>query len=176
MKKIVILTVIVAALGALTLGVVMAQDDAPETPVFPEYRGGMMGAARGEGYMEEYMHAAFAQALGITEEEFETRMYAGETLWDIADSLGLEAEEIAELHTQARLEALELAYEDGFLTQEQYEWMQERMSQFGGGYGMGGYGMHGGGGYGMHGRGQGGGFGQNGDCPYYNNGAEAPQS
>lgn len=176
MKKIVILTVIVAALGALTLGVVMAQDDTPETPVFPGFHGGMMGGARGEGYMAEYMHAAFAEALGISEEEFETRMYAGETLWDIADSLGFDADEIAELHNQARLEALELAVEDGFLTQEQYDWMQERMSQSGGGYGMGGYGMHGGGGYGMHGRGQGGGFGQNGDCPYYDNDAQNPQS
>ena len=171
MKKIVILTVIVAALGALTLGVVMAQDDTPETPIFPGFHGGMMGGARGVGYMEEYMHAAFAEALGISEEEFETRMYAGETLWDIADSLGFDADEIAELHNQARLEALELAVEDGFLTQEQYEWMQERMSQSGGGYGM-----HGGGGYGMHGRGQGGGFGQNGDCPYYDNDAQNPQS
>lgn len=176
MKKIVILTVIVAALGALTLGVVMAQDDTPETPIFPGFHGGMMGGARGEGYMAEYMHAAFADALGISEEEFETRMYAGETLWDIADSLGFDADEIAELHNQARLEALELAVEDGFLSQEQFDWMQERMGEYGG-FGMGGYGMHGGGGYGMPGRGQGGGWGQNGGCPhYYDNDAQNPQS
>ena len=107
-------------------------------------------------------------------------MYAGETLWDIAESLGFDAEEIAELHNQARLEALELAVEDGVLSQEQFEWMQERMGEYGGfgmgGYGMHGGGMHGGGGFGMHGRGQGGGFGQNGDCPYYDNDAQNPQS
>ena len=174
MKKIIILTIIVAALGALTLGVVMAQDDTPETPLFPGFHGGMIGGQRGEGYMEDYMHAAFADVLGISEEEFESRMAQGESLWDIAESLGFNADEIADLHNQARPAALEKAYEDGFLTQEQYEFMQDHMNGTGG-FGMGGgFGMHGGGsGKGMHGQG---GYGMNGDCPYFDDDAETPQS
>lgn len=152
MKKTIMIVSILAALSVLTVGIVMAQTNDPETPSFPGSpgypgpRGGMMGGGYrgyGGGYMTEYMHAAIAEALGISVEEFETRMYAGENLYDIALSLGFDAEEFADLHAQARQKAFELAYADGFIDEEHYQWMLERMNGYGG-FG-GGYGMHGGG-------------------------------
>ena len=155
MKKTLLIVSILAVLSVLTVGIVMAHPNDPETPGYPGnpgyrgYQGGMMGGGYhgyGGGYMAEYMHAAIAEVLGITVEEFETRMYAGESMYNIALSLGFDAVEIDELHEKVRLEAFAQAYADGFIDEEHYNWMLERMN------GSGGFGMYGGG-YGMHGGG-----------------------
>lgn len=176
MKKFIIAVALVIVLSVVGIGAVLAQSDTPETPNCPNCLAGQGGFA-GSGWMHEYMHRALAEAVGISEEDLESRMAAGQTLYDIADDLGLNLDALSELHYQARLRAVELAYEDGALTNEQYQYFQERIElQEGFGYGGG---MHGyGGGYGR-GMGRGGhmfGGGQfNGDCHGYNS-QPAPQN
>ncbi|MFN2146682.1 MAG: hypothetical protein ACK2T7_15135 [Anaerolineales bacterium] len=163
MKKIVVLTLIVGILAALTIGVVMAQTDSPGDPVpgdCPYCDGSSQSRGQGEhggGYLMEYMHAAMADALGISEEEFESRMAAGESFFDIAQSQGFDLETFFDLHQNARQTALENAFNDGLFSEEQFNWMLERFQGMGGG--------------GMHGRGnQNGGFsggGRPGGCPMY---------
>jgi hypothetical protein len=118
-------------------------------------RGGMMGAnAAGtqDGLMHDEMIAAYAQKLGLTVEDLNTRLANGETMSQVALSQGLTAEQFTALMVDARSQALDQAVKNGTLTQVQADWMKQR----GAGQMMGGRGM----------RGAGQGQGANPDCPY----------
>jgi hypothetical protein len=170
MKKYLILAGIVAlailALGAVNL--VNAQSETPSPDWNPGFGSGMMGGHRGfggwgegyrtdeEGPLHEYMIAAFAEAIGLSPDEIETRHEAGETMWQIADSEGIYVEEFIEIMTQVRSEVIDQVFTDGVLTQEQADFLRQRWSQRqsggfgpGSGYCMGeGEGLH----RGYHGR------------------------
>jgi Spy/CpxP family protein refolding chaperone len=146
MKKLIVIGILVGVL-VLVLGLTslaFAQSPTPEPGQYPGfgsgmmdgYGGGMMGGRgsgwrEGSGYgpMHEYMEQAFAGALGLTEEEIEQRLEAGETMWQIAEDLGYSQEEFGELMVTARTKALNQAVETGVLTREQAEWMIARMAQ-----------------------------------------------
>jgi hypothetical protein len=95
----------------------------------PGHRMGARGA--GEGPMHESMTASLTGALGIPVEELETRREAGETVWQIAQSLGFGDVEIRELMGQAKAEALAEAVAGGQITQEQADRMLERQGGHG---------------------------------------------
>ncbi len=79
--------------------------------------------------MHEYMIAALARAFNLTPEELEARHDAGETMWDIAADLGLDAEQFRQAMLDARTQALNDAVAAGVITQEQADWMLSRMNQ-----------------------------------------------
>ncbi|MEW6718292.1 MAG: hypothetical protein AB1345_12445 [Chloroflexota bacterium] len=116
------------------------------------YGPGMMGWDDGEEYpLHEYMETALAEALGLTVEELESRKEAGETLWDIAQDLGLGAEELGDIMQKAREKALAQAVADGVITEEQAEWMLDRFHPFGRwGFGLGMMGWYNGEAHPMH--------------------------
>ena len=94
------------------------------------------------GPLHETMYTAFAQALGLTPEELETRRLAGDTPWDIAEEQGLTTEQFQELMITARTSAINQAVADGLITQAQADFMLERMETrvgngAGPGFGMG---------------------------------------
>ena len=105
--------------------------------------------------MHDAMIAALADALELSVEDIEARFEAGETLWEVAADEGLSEGELQELMLSAHTEALETAVDEGWLTAEQAEWMNERMdlmwdreynhcggrSTYGGGRGWRGHGM-----------------------------------
>lgn len=157
MKKLmligVIAVVIVAALGIA--GFAYAQGQVPSTPNSPDSRGsssqlwmnggsgtgtmagrgqGRMGGMRAQttdgtyGPLHEYTINSMAQALGLTAEQLQARLDAGETMWTIAQEQGISAETFTQLMTQARTDALDQAVADGTLTQEQANFMRGRMS------------------------------------------------
>ena len=118
------------------------------------YGAGMMGNGS-YGPMHEYMEAAFAKALGITHNDLETKLAAGETMWSVAEAQGLSEAQITDLMVSAHGEALKSAVAAGAITQQQADWMDQHMDQ------MLDYGM--GAGF-CHGAGQGqGGNGRRGD-------------
>jgi hypothetical protein len=127
----------------------------PGSHGYPGFGPGAMGNYGDPGQLEEYMHPALAEALGLTPEELETRHEAGETFWEIAEGQGFTLEEAQELMLQVRADALTQAVADGLLTQEQADWMSSRMSLMeANGYGPGsgecdGEGSHGPGGQAM---------------------------
>lgn len=96
---------------------------------------GMMGAE--DGPMHDAMITAFADALGLSPEELEARHDDGETLWQIADALGLSESDIQTLMVTARDAGLAQAVADGQLTQEQADGM---LSHMGAGMGAGTFG------------------------------------
>jgi hypothetical protein len=106
-----------------------------------------MGWDDEHGPMHEAMIAVLAQAIDLTPEELQARHDAGETMWQIAESEGLSAEEIQELMLSAHDTALEDAVANGQLREDQAEWMDTHMEQmWSGEYGNGGFGGHCGGG------------------------------
>lgn len=106
--------------------------------------GGMMyGDAEGEeGPMHTAMLEAMAEALGLQPNELEARLDAGESMFDVAESLGISLEDFQSMMVTARTAAIQQAVQDGLLTQEKADWMLERMGTgrgagFGSGFGPG---------------------------------------
>ena len=84
-----------------------------------------MGGAgmHGSGPLADYMHAAMAEALGLSVEDLQARIDAGDTAWDIAAEQGLTTEEFQALMATARQTAIDQALADGVITAEQAERM-----------------------------------------------------
>jgi hypothetical protein len=99
--------------------------------------GGMMGQT-GSGLLHDYMLAGFAAAFDMDVTELEARHDAGETMYDVATSLGFTQEQFTVLMVTVRTDAINQALADGVITQEQADWMLSRLSQRAeGGYGTG---------------------------------------
>ena len=153
----VIAVVVIAALGMV--GFAYAQGQTPSTPVSPNGRGssdsqwmaggsgrgqGRMGGMRGQasdgssGLLHEYMINTMAQSLGLTAEQLQTRLDAGDTMWTIAQEQGISAETLTQLMAQARTDALSQAVADGTITQSQADFMgSQGANQWPEGYGPG---------------------------------------
>jgi hypothetical protein len=54
------------------------------------------------------------------------RLAAGESIYDIAISLGFDAVSFSEIMTQVRIDALAQAVDLGLLTQDQADWLASR--------------------------------------------------
>jgi hypothetical protein len=143
MRKILVLGLVLIAVAALTVGVAFAQSPAPEG--YGGYGHGMMGGRGGQsmmgfgapvagsyGPMHEYMVATFAETFALTPEALQARLDAGETMWQVAESQGYDLEAFRSLMLEARSEALQQAVEDGTITQDQAQWMSQRMNRMGG--------------------------------------------
>jgi hypothetical protein len=163
------------ALVQLGAGQVRAQETASEfVPWQVNGERGMMGwrgilghgmAGRGAGNMHqargimqvdaEAMHAAIAEALGISVAEFEAAHAEGKTVYALAEELDVDLAVVRAAMQAVHTEALAQAVADGLLTQEQAQSMLVHHAQMGNGRGGG-----------MMGQGFGYGFdGHHEDCP-----------
>ena len=160
MKKTILITgLVVMALAVLGVGVAFAQGPSP-------YAGNGPMLQNGGGWMHDYVEQALAAKLGLTEEQVEDELAAGKPMYQIALDNGIQQEALTDFMNGVHQDAFAAAVKDGVVTQEQADWMLQRM-QSRGGYGAGNCPMHNGqgGGYGpgmMSGNGRGmmrGGFG-----------------
>ncbi len=126
-KTILIVGLVVVAVAVFGVGAAFAQGPAPYGG-----NGPMMG--NGGGYLHTYMVAAFAGKLGLSVEDINTRLAAGETMYDIAIADGVKAEDFPALMIEVRTQALSAAVKDGVITQTQADWMNSH------GFGRGGFG------------------------------------
>ncbi|MCI0399544.1 MAG: hypothetical protein L0332_33760 [Chloroflexi bacterium] len=101
--------------------------------------GGMPGGMacpmgqNGQGMMDhEAMHAAVAEALNMTVEEFEAAIAEGKTLVEIAAGQEVDIDEVWAVMQAAHAEAIAQAVEDGLMTQEQADWMLAHMNSMSG--------------------------------------------
>lgn len=85
----------------------------------------------------EAHHAALAEALGITVEQFDEALAEGKTLGDLAEELGLDMSDIRNTLQEARESALQKAVEEGRLTQEQADRLLGPRTRGVGGFGGG---------------------------------------
>ena len=169
MKKFVVtLMVIAVAVFALGVaGVAYAQSPTQTPGTGTGFMGGRgsrsgLGGANtnaGDGILHDYMIAAYADQLGISVADLETRLDSGETMAQIAISTGLTLDQFRTLMVEVRTQAIEQALNDGVLTQAQADWMSQRgAGQMAGGQMGNSSGM----------RGSGQGQFANPNCPYYN--------
>jgi hypothetical protein len=127
-KTILIAGLVVLALTVLGVGVAFAQGPAP-------YAGNGPMLQNGGGWMHEYVEQALAAKLGLTEELVEDELASGKPMYQIALDNGIEQEALAAFLNGVHQDAFAAAVKDGVVTQEQADWMLQRMQ--GRGYGTG---------------------------------------
>lgn len=111
------------------------------------WRQGPAGPFYGEGpgmnlVDADVMHAAIAEALGISVEELEAARAEGTTLFALAEELGVDMETVRAAMDAVHEDAINQALTDGVITEEQAEWLRNRPAF--GQNGMGGNGPFGG--------------------------------
>lgn len=145
MKKVLLvgLITVVAVLALAGAGVAFAQIATPNPENPFSFRGAMIGAGfggngmiggryhhngmMGQSILHEYMVAAWAEALGLSPEDIQARLDGGETMATIAEEKGLTLDEFRSLMAEVHNNAIDLALADGAITQEQADFMNERM-------------------------------------------------
>jgi hypothetical protein len=128
-KTILIVGLVVAALVVLDVGVASAQGPAP-------YAGNGPLAQNGAGWMHDYVEQALAAKLGLTEKQVEDQLSAGKPMYQIALDEGIKQEALTDFMNEVHQDAFAAAVKDGVVTQEQADWMLQRM-QSRGGFGIG---------------------------------------
>jgi len=124
---------VVAIVGVLGVtAIVSAQGPETGVPFGGWHRGGPgfapMGGILHSEEMEEEMHAAIADTLGLSVEEFDAARAEGQTLWQIAEAQGVDVTDVWAAMDEVRAQAIQQALDEGLITQEQADWM----SQYGG--------------------------------------------
>ena len=165
-KALAIVAVIGVALASTSA--VFAQGNIPGTST-SNFAGGKMGDGRRggsqgyqayetqDGIVHDALVNAFADALGLSIDEVNTRLANGETLSDIALSTGMTYDEFVVLFNDIHEQVIDQAVADGLLIQEQARLYFAQEARSGGMFGLNverGTGMTGQGLYGT------------GDCPY----------
>ena len=135
-KTLLIVALVVLAIGALGVGVVAAQGQNPPGTGFGY---GMMGGGRGGyGWMHDYVEQALAGKLNLTEEQVEDALASGKTMYQIALDNGIAEADLPAFMIDVHQAAFDQAVADGAVTQEQADWMLERMQgMYANGYGTG---------------------------------------
>ena len=115
-KTILVAALVLAALAVLGVGAAFAQDETPP------YNG--QGPMRnGEGPLHTFMAVEWAKKLDLNVNDINTRLAAGESMYDIALSAGVTAEEFPAVMTEVRVNAINAAVAANVITQEQADWM-----------------------------------------------------
>jgi hypothetical protein len=128
-KTVVVMLLVIAALAVFATGVAFAQTPQPAG----SGRGPMGGVNGPEGPLHEYMVKAMAGALGISADDFETRLDSGKTAYQIALDLGISADKVPALLSAARVNALDAAVADKVINPDQADWMKSHAAGMGSG-------------------------------------------
>lgn len=140
MKKIiVVLTIVAVGIAAFSfVGDANAQSAAPQF----SGKGGPNGTRGGygngtgvpmerninlDGLLDDVMVSYIAEELGIGADVLKSREAAGESLVEIGLSLGFDQQAVLDLHEEARVAALAQAVADGWITQEDADWLISRL-------------------------------------------------
>lgn len=105
------------------------------------------GLHGGKGYLrgvlQGYIEAAMADILGITVEELQAAKEAGTPLAELVEAAGLTMEEFRSALQDAAPGIVEQALADGVITEQQADFILEKLQRGLGGFGPGGRGPHG---------------------------------
>ena len=118
----------VALLGAAVVVPALAQEPTP-TPKTYGWHG--WGRGFGWGLCGQAGLEAAAKALGMTADELSTQLWGGRTLAELADKAGVDLQTVRDAVEAANLaaikDAINQAVKDGYLTQEQADWLLKGM-------------------------------------------------
>ncbi len=127
-KTVLMAVLLLAALSVVGVGAASAQGIGSRGPM----------VSTGGGPLHDYVVQADADALKLTADALESRLANGETVYQIALSQGIPADQIPTLLAGARSKALDAVAAAGAITADQAAWMNSRgLGQGGYGYGMG---------------------------------------
>jgi len=152
---------LIVVLVASLAGAAFVFADEPTPTPTPKTYGWGCGFGFGRGLGQAGLEAA-AELLGMTADELSTQLWGGRTLADLADEAGVDLQTLrdaVEAANQAAMEAavrdaIAQALENGYITQEQADWLLEGLDKgffpLGRGFGFG-RGMMGGFGHRMRG-------------------------
>ena len=115
----------VSVLTLFTVGTVFAQAPTPPSPGTPQTPlGNAWGrVCNGAGVISD----AITNLLGMSQEELYAERSAGKTLSEIAQEKGVTDQELIDAMLAGREEVVNQAVQDGRITQEQADWMLEKM-------------------------------------------------
>ncbi len=136
-KTLLIVAIAVLAIAALSAGVAFAQGGNPPANGYSGM-GGMMGGRGGYGGyspVHDYVEKALAAELDLTEAQVEEAFAAGKTMSQIALDHGVTQADLATFMAEIHKTAFAAAVKDGVMTQEQADFMLQRMAQAGYNYG-----------------------------------------
>jgi len=111
-KMLLIVSVMLILVGVTFSGVTAAFAKAKLESAAP-------GSTRPDGPLQKYLTAAMAESLGITVEDLQKRLEAGERMWDIAKEKGVSPEDFRTKMDEAFKKAIAAALAAGDITQEQ---------------------------------------------------------
>jgi hypothetical protein len=83
--------------------------------------------SRGDGFIQEYLDIALAEVLNVSLDELQAMKEEGLNLKDYADENDLTFEELGELMKEVHSKAVQAAFDDGAITEDQYNTMLERL-------------------------------------------------
>lgn len=133
-KRLMILAGVVLAVALVGVAVVVpafAHDPTPTPPPEAPFRCHGRGFGFGWGVCGQAGLEPAAEVLGMTADELSTQLWGGRTLADLADKAGVDLQTVRDVVEaaceQAMRDAIEQAVEDGYLTQEQADWLLEGM-------------------------------------------------
>jgi len=132
MKKLVAIAVVLGVLAVLGIGATIAFAQGPTpTPTSPFGWGmhgpGMMGFWGVNTEWQTKMHEAVAKALGLTLDQLNAELRAGKTIAQIAQAKNIGLSKLHDDVEAAHKALLQQAVKDGKLTQQQADWMIQRM-------------------------------------------------
>lgn len=136
-KTLLFVAIAVLAVAALSAGVAYAQDSNPPINAY----GGMGGMMHGRGgygaygLAHDYVEKALAEKLNLTETQVEEELAAGKSMTQIALDHGIAQDALAAFMADVHETAFAAAVKDGVMTQEQADFMLQRMAQNGYSYG-----------------------------------------
>ena len=126
MKRNILLALVAAlTISMVATGIAFAQGNGPGGNGINTGTGTSM-----EVTLSNYMPAAMADVLGLSVDEINARLAAGETFYTIALAQGYTVEQLPGLMTSIRTKAIDLATADGVLTPEQAAFLLD--NQYGG--------------------------------------------
>lgn len=134
-KTLLIVAIAILAIAALSAGVAFAQGGNPPANGYGGMMMGGRGGYGGYGPVHDYVEKALAAELDLTEAQVEEELTAGKTMSQIALDHGIKQEDLATFMAEVHKTAFAVAVKDGVMTQEQADFMLQRMAQNGYNYG-----------------------------------------
>jgi len=115
----------IGVLALFTVGSAYAQAPTPTAPTTPQTP---FGYAWGRvGYGAGIVSDAVAKLLGMSAEDIYAERNAGKTLSEIAQEKGITDQQVIDAMLAGQKEVIDQALADGNITQDQADWMLERM-------------------------------------------------
>jgi hypothetical protein len=128
-KKMVVFVLVALVLALGVTNLVSADESRPPVEDVCPYGGTCGGNGMGGNGYHGTMPTILGETLGLSIDELYAALEEGKTIADLASAQGVEFADLVAALVAPRIEHLEQAVADGYMTQEQADWMIEQMTE-----------------------------------------------